>query len=67
MRRKFNFTNFKVVYVNGRGRVTATVVGYSEDGANDEADRMEDAGTEVVDVIECKPGTAIEEIERMYE
>lgn len=65
-RRREPYTTFKVIYRNGRGIVTGTVVGYSENGANDEADKMEADGVEVIDVIECKPGTALEEIERMY-
>jgi hypothetical protein len=64
--RKQPYTTFKVIYRDGRGVVTGTVVGYSEDGANREADAMEDRGVEVIDVIECKPGTSLEEIERMY-
>lgn len=64
--KKVPYTTFKVIYRDGRGVVTGTVVGYSESGANDEADRMEENDVEVIDVIECKPGTALEEIERMY-
>jgi hypothetical protein len=58
--------NCKVVYRNESGKVRATVVSYSEDGANDEADRMEEKGIEVIDVVECKPGTPCEEIEAMF-
>ena len=64
--KRIPYTTFKVIYRDGRGVVTGTVVGYSENGANNEADKMEERGVEVIDVIECKPGTALEEIERMY-
>ena len=57
---------FKVVYRNERGQARVTVVGYSESLANDEADKMEDKGVEVIDVVEVKPGTPHEEIEEMY-
>lgn len=65
-RRRVKFEYFKVVYRNERGQARVTIVGYAEDAANDRADKMEDDGVEVIDVIEVKPGTAHEVIERMY-
>ncbi len=59
--------SFKVVYRNERGEPRATVVSYSEDGANDRADQMEDQGVEILDVVECQLGIAPEEVERWYE
>jgi hypothetical protein len=66
-RRKPKYEYFKVVYRNERGQARVTIVGYSEDGANNQADKMEDEGVEIIDVIEVKPGTPHEDIERMYE
>lgn len=57
--------NYKVVYDKG-GIARATVVSYTEDLANDLADKMEDDGIEVYDIVECDPGTSAEEIEREY-
>lgn len=59
--------SFKVVYRGADGRPRATVVSYSEDLANDEADAMEDKGVEILDIVQCKLGTPPEEIEKMYE
>ena len=58
--------NFKVVYVDSSDEVRATVVSYTEDGANDRADEMEDDGVEIVDVVECAVGIDCEKIARLY-
>lgn len=58
--------NFKVVYRDAGGTVRATVVSYSEDGANDRADEMEDEGVEIIDVVACKVGQDCEEIARLF-
>lgn len=59
--------SFKVVYVDSRGNPCATVCSYPEHLANDLADEMEDKGTEILDVVECKNGTPPSKIERMYQ
>lgn len=58
--------SFKVVYMNPNNEPRATVVSYSEDGANDVADEMEDQGIAVLDIVQCALGTPCEEIEKMY-
>lgn len=58
--------SYKVVYRNPAGEPRATVCSYTEDLANDLADEMEDKGTEILDIVECKLGTPCEEIARMY-
>lgn len=57
---------FKPVWYNERGQVTASVVSYSEDGANDRADELEDEGFEIIDVVEHKPGVSAEEVEGWF-
>lgn len=59
--------SFKVAYRGPDGRPRATVVSYTEELANDEADAMEDRGIEVFDIVECKLGTPCETIAAMYE
>ena len=58
--------SYKPVWRNERGEVRTSVVSYSEDGANDRADELEDQGFEIIDVVECKPGTAPEVVEGWF-
>lgn len=58
--------NYKVVYRNDVGRVRATVCSYTEDLANDVADRFEDEGLEVLDIVEVEPGVSADEVEEAY-
>jgi hypothetical protein len=58
--------NYKPVWRNERGEVRTSVVSYSEDLANDRADELEDQGFEIIDVVECKPGTPPEEVEGWF-
>lgn len=58
--------NYKPVWINEAGKVTTSVVSYSESLANDRADELEDAGFEVLDVVECKPGTPPEVVEGWF-
>lgn len=60
------YKDYKPVWRNERGEVRASVVSYTEDGANDRADQLEDQGFEIVDVVECKPGTPVEEVEGWF-
>lgn len=53
--------NYKPVW-RENGEVKTSVVSYSEGGANDRADDLEDLGYEIIDVVECKPGTPYEEV-----
>jgi hypothetical protein len=58
--------SYKPVWRNERGEVKASVVSYSEDLANDRADQLEDQGFEVLDVVECEPGTPPEVVEGWF-
>ena len=58
--------NYKPVWYNERGEVRTSVVSYSEDLANDRADELEDQGFEIIDVVECKPGTPPEVVEGWF-
>lgn len=60
------YKDYKPVWRNERGEVRASVVSYTEDGANDRADQLEDQGFEIIDVVECKPGTPVEEVEGWF-
>lgn len=51
--------SYKPVWIEN-GEVKTSVVSYTEDLANDRADELEDKGLEVLDVVECKPGTPYE-------
>jgi len=57
---------FKPVWRDERGEVRASVVSYSEDGANDRADELEDQGFEIIDVVEHKPGVSADEVEGWF-
>lgn len=60
------YKDYKPVWRNERGGVRASVVSYTEDGANDRADQLEDQGFEIIDVVECKPGTPASEVESWF-
>jgi hypothetical protein len=64
--KKSTYRCFKPVWYNERGEVTASVVSYSEDGANDRADELEDQGFEIIDVVEHKPGVSADEVEGWF-
>lgn len=53
--------SYKPVWIEN-GEVKTSVVSYDENGANDRADALEDAGLEVLDVVEMKPGTPYETV-----
>jgi hypothetical protein len=57
---------FKPVWRDERGQVRASVVSYSEDGANDRADELEDQGFEIIDVVEHEPGVSCDEVEGWF-
>lgn len=58
--------NYKPVWINDKGDVTTSVVSYTENLANDRADELEDDGFEVLDVVECDPGTPPEVVEGWF-
>lgn len=60
------YKDYKVVWRNERGGVSASVVSYTEDGANDRADQLEDQGFEIIDVVECESGTPCETVEGWF-
>lgn len=60
------YKDYKPVWRDGRGRVRSSVVSYTEDGANDRADQLEDEGFEIIDVVECKSGTSAGEVEEWF-